>query len=112
MSKIKVIMCPVDRAHDVTWIENRLHNLQAIVGGYIEVVNGGPVLATCNEEAMILEMPFNPSLPDFRGPVIVCGRDGEEFASITDPICGVMLRTVKDRFKRKLGVRPEPDARL
>lgn len=63
-------------------IDNDLHALQKLVGGYIETLT----LATdccviCNEEGRILGMPENCNFcgVDFAGPILLVGVDHDEF---------------------------------
>lgn len=90
MRKIKAIVKRADEAvGHMTWISDRLENLQKHVGGYIEVVPLTPgVVVICNEEGLINNLPFNcqvprpPIIDTFFGDIIICGVDGEEFADV------------------------------
>lgn len=92
MSKeIKVIIKkPGEKVGRMQHIGNTLENLQRIVGGPIETV---PVLedviCICNEEGKLKGLPANFILgrkyPDtIVGTAIICGVDGDEFASLPD----------------------------
>lgn len=99
--KIKVIMCPADRAPYVTNIENTLKNMQEIVGGHIEAAQiTTDVVAIVNEEGRILAMPENKSfmLSGFCGDLFLCGVDGEEFADIPEKNIAFILRECKKRW--------------
>ncbi len=100
MSKIRVLMCPVDRAPYITNVENNLKNMQSVVGGYIEAVTlsrNPHVVLICNEEGRINGLPQNHSLPspqlfgctqtefDIQGDCFLCGADGEKFADLPEP---------------------------
>lgn len=103
MAKIRVIMCPADRAPYVTNIENTLKNMQEIVDGYIEAVptTYRGVLAIMNEEGRILAMPENKSFPwpGHCGDIFLCGAEGEEFADIPEDAKGELLRLAKMRWQ-------------
>lgn len=90
MSKIKaIIKRPDEKVGHVTHISDTLENLQIHVGGRIEIVNlhfCGAVMI-CNEEGKIGELPRNfriwEAFPDIvRGPVIICGAEGEELGDV------------------------------
>ena len=108
MSKIKVIMCPADRAPYVTNIESSLKNMQNIVGGNIEVVRlTQTCLAVMNEEGRILAMPENKSfpLPKHCGDIFICGEDGEEFSDLTEFDKKYFLQAAKMRWQKWQEVR-------
>ena len=77
--KIKVVMCPVDRAPYVTNISDSLENLQKIVGGYIETVGiATDCVMVCNEEGRLIGLPDNRSVSwlmpySVQGDVFFCG---------------------------------------
>ena len=113
MSKIRVLMCPTDRAPYITNVENSLENMQRIVGGYIESVtlsHNPPVVLICNEEGRINGLPQNHSLPspqifgyalaefDIHGNCFLCGASGEEFADLPEPR-SQWLHSAKDMWK-------------
>lgn len=65
-------------------IENTLAEFQRLVEGPIEVGSRFQFqLVICNEEGRLRKMPENAF--GFVGPIVVCGVDGEEFASADDP---------------------------
>lgn len=104
MAKIKVIMCPANRAPYVTNIENTLKNMQNIVGGYIQAV---PLptrgcLAVLNEEGRILAMPENKSFSweGHCGDIFICGDNGDEFADIPEEARKTLLQAAKVRWLR------------
>ena len=87
MAKIRVVMCPVDRAPYVTWIEDSLENLQKVVGGYIECVTfAEDAVIICNEEGRILGLPDNCRFygVDFVGTVLIVGTKDDEFCDVPE----------------------------
>ena len=88
MSKIKVIVVEPNKKPYVKEVNNKLEDLQEIVGGYIEVVSlGYPFLLVCNEEGKILGLQPNGSM----GNDIICGTffitadtSESEFRSLND----------------------------
>ena len=101
--KMRVIMCPVDRAPYVTWIEDSLENLQRTVGGYIECFTFAKDAAIiCNEEGRMMGLPENKSLPlsGFRGDCFVCGVDGESLVSLGDEPKKMLLHWCRKRWEK------------
>lgn len=63
-------------------IDNDLHAIQELVGGYIETLTvATDCCVICNEEGRILGMPENCNFCgiDFAGPILLVGVDGDEF---------------------------------
>ena len=83
---------------------NGLSEMQAVVGGLIQAIYPyeEPVAVVCNEEGLLLGLPFNrPLLDDHGVPYdIVCGTffvaglSGETFTSLTED----QLRCYKELF--------------
>lgn len=99
--KIRVIMCPANRAPYTCWIENSLSNMQRIVGGYIVTVNiAEDAVIVCNDEGRLIGLPENKSLPvrGFCGDCFICGADGEEFASLQENAKRFLLRKCRDSW--------------
>lgn len=88
MNKIKVIIKRPDEAiGHVTWISDTLENLQRTVGGYIEtltILRNPDVIIIMNEDGKLDDSKYNFKIPGDQifGDVIICGRDGEEFADV------------------------------
>lgn len=103
MRKIKAIICPANGMPYVANISDTLENLQRIVGGYIEVATVfADALVICNEEGRLLNLPENRSLflAGFCGDCLICGVDGEDFASLPDPARKVLLQSCKARYRK------------
>ena len=63
-------------------IKNELKEMQELVGGYIETVMFGENLViVCNEEGMIIPLPYN--MMKLYGTFFVVGISGDEFRSLT-----------------------------
>lgn len=80
MSKIRVVMMPVDRAPYITFISDTLENMQKIVGGYIESVRIAKDAAMIvNEEGILRNLPINLScaFPNIYGDAFFVGVNGE-----------------------------------
>ena len=66
-----------------------LHDMQAAVGGHIQAIYpfDEPVAVVCNEEGLLMELPFNRSVPGGYGGVFgtffVCDCSGDDFASLS-----------------------------
>ena len=88
-SKIKVLICDPYKEAEIKEIDNTLETLQGIVGGYIEVVrpwHDDDMILICNEEGILRNLPCRrivATQPIF-GTFILCGRDGDEFASLDE----------------------------
>lgn len=88
MEKIKVIMKrPDELIGHVCWISNTLENLQRNVGGYIEtltILRNPDVIIIMNEDGKLDGSEYNFKIPGDQifGDIIVCGRDGENFADV------------------------------
>lgn len=84
-------------------IGNDLAALQAVVGGYIEVVHPPDLPAgmclVCNEEGQLRDLPRNRRVPGvlalggyLRGTFFVTREEGEEFASLTEADVAAVTR--------------------
>ena len=106
MKKLKVIICPAEREPYVTNVSDTLEALQKAVGGYIGAVTvRKDVVMLCNEEGLLMKLPKNRSffLSGICGDCLICGVDGEEFASLSEPECGKLLKLCKNRFRKESG---------
>lgn len=85
--EIKVLVVrPFEQAEEVI-IKNDLHEMQDIVGGWIEAVPYQDVIIVCNEEGKLLGLPINRKFGDYDvlvGTFFICRADGEDFGSLTD----------------------------
>ena len=86
MKKIKAIVKRADeKKGHITAVSNTLENLQAHVGGHIEVFRPARDYAIiCNEEGKIMGLPLNCSCfgETFVGDILVVGVDGGEFCDV------------------------------
>lgn len=91
MRKIKAIVKrPDEEFGHMTNVSNTLHNLQNIVGGYIETVTlPGGVVVICDEEGRLKGyehcctiFPSQIGAIEFVGEIVVVGTDGDEFGDI------------------------------
>ena len=84
---LRVLMVePHESPHEL-FITDQLDDLQATVGGLIEIIgNGDSTLLVCNEESKLNGMDGNRRLSGdvIAGPFFVVGEDGENFRSLTD----------------------------
>lgn len=102
--KIKVLVVEPGKPCQVREVEDGLKDLQAIVGGYIEIVTPFTDAAAivCNEEGKLRGLPYNRPLLDRDGAPydILCGTffitgvQGENFVSLTDD----QIRVYKDLY--------------
>lgn len=106
MKKLKVIICPAEREPYAANVSDSLEALQKIVGGYIKTVTVfTDAVVICNEEGRLMGLPENRNffLSGICGDCLICGVDGEEFASLSEPECGNLLKLCKDRFRKESG---------
>ena len=84
-NKLRVVMVEPGKPAYETEIENTLEAEQKAVGGYIEVVPlDNERLLICNEEGMLMELPYNCNIcgVDFVGTIVIAGINGDEFSDI------------------------------
>ncbi|MBQ9733941.1 MAG: DUF3846 domain-containing protein [Clostridia bacterium] len=92
---MKVIYKAPGSAPELRDIPNTLEELQATVGGYIETVTfATDACVICNEEGILLGLPFNCVFlgTRFFGPIMVVGIEGEDFAELKPEYAGAILR--------------------
>ena len=85
MSKILAVIKKPGEEPYVDHIENELHTLQELVGGYIETVTlATDLVLIVNEEGVIKNLPYNAHVAGypFYGTIVAVGTKGEEFASL------------------------------
>ena len=81
---------------------NGLQEMQEVVGGLIQAIYPfqEPVAVVCNDEGLLLGLPFNRSMDGGYGGVcgtfFICGRWEENFCSLTPE----QIQTYKERFSR------------
>lgn len=104
MSKIRVLMCPTDRAPYITNIENSQRNMERIVGGPIrstKLSHSLHIVLVHNAEGRIRDLPQNHSMPNpqifghaegeygIHGDCFLCGVIGyageEDFTDLPEP---------------------------
>ena len=100
-----LIVKPYFRPYGAT-VCPKLHSMQDIVGGYIQVVHDGllndDAVIVCNEEGKLAGLPANRALRDseakvqdvLHGTFMVVGTAGEDFKSLTPR----QFADWKDRF--------------
>lgn len=79
-----ILKLPGEEAQMVGRIENNLEALQNLVEGYIETVTMDDCVVICNEEGRLMGMKPNCEFRgvDFVGPIVVVGREYDEFISL------------------------------
>lgn len=66
-------------------LSNSLEALQKTVEGHIETVTlAEDLVIICNEEGLLRDLPENCRICGcmFVGTIVICGRDGDEFADL------------------------------
>lgn len=116
MSKIRVLMCPTDRAPYITNIENSQRNMQRIVGGPIQSTKLSHrlhIVLMHNAEGLVRDLPQNHSMPNpqifghaegeygIHGDCFLCGvigyKGNEDFTDLPEPR-SQWLRSAKDMW--------------
>lgn len=107
---MKILVVEPEYAPYEKEIPDTLEAEQAIVGGLITVSYPyeEKVGIVSNDEALMLDMPFNRSIEGGYGGIFgtffICGLDGEDFCSLTDE----QVKRYKQKFHKAeilLGVR-------
>ena len=82
---MKVLLVEPNEAPRITEVENELTVLQALVGGYIEVITPwpDPVLLVCDEEGLYKDTPWNRGI---KGSFFLCGFEGEDFTDFPEEL--------------------------
>lgn len=96
---MKIVVKEVGQEPEVKEVENELHVLQGIVGGYIQCVSlPKNVLCICNEEGKILNMPANIVLgfDVICGDILFCSSNGEDFDSLNDEQIELVTNIIKE----------------
>lgn len=90
MAKLDVVHCVVGEKPTLKTVDDSLPSLQALVGGYIEMVRmRHGLVAVCNEEGVLMELPMgyailsSAGLQPIRGNFFVCRQQGSRFTSIS-----------------------------
>jgi hypothetical protein len=79
MSKINIVVCNPREEPKVEKIDDSLNGMQAVVGGMSELVILGSYDLYCNEEGLLLNLPFNRYVGGIRvvGPFFVCKSNSD-----------------------------------
>jgi len=87
---MRVYIIPPQAMHHAHDTEGALHDLQAMVGGYIETCAPAELRAKgiellCNEEGLLRQLPVNINMFPFFfvGTLVAVGVSGENFVSLT-----------------------------
>lgn len=84
---MKIVVKKVGCEPEVREIENELHTIQEIVGGYIQCFNVvHDIVCVCDEEGKLKDYPPNFIFNDdiIAGDVLFCKAGEEDFESLSD----------------------------
>ena len=83
MDKIRVMIVEPGKDPRLEMIDNDIHVMQEIVGGYVEahVMRHEHVYILCHEEGKLRRLP--PNRQGLYGTVVMCGYRGTEFTGLT-----------------------------
>ena len=82
-------------------IDHTLHNLQQVVGGYIQAIYpwDDPVALVCDEEGLLKQREFNryidPEVVIF-GTFFICGLGDEDFTDLPDAMIAKYAQLLHD----------------
>ena len=108
-------------------IDHTLHNLQQVVGGYIQAIYplDDPVALVCDEEGLLKQREFNryidPKVVIF-GTFFICGLGDEDFADLPDVMIAkyaqllhdpeILIRTPKGCAAVRVMTKVDPHSRV
>ena len=104
---MKIVVKKVGQMPEVREVENELHVLQEIVGGYIECFPiFDNVVCVCNEEGKLKGLPINFVFDgDFiAGDVFFCATGIDDFESLSIYQTSVIMRVFTSIEKNKKNV--------
>ena len=85
MKQINAIILEPQKTARVEMVDGSLEGLQALVGGYIEVVRiASDVCFIADEEGLLKGLPYNFSVcgTNLFGTAVFCGVEGEDFTDM------------------------------
>ncbi len=97
-----IVKRPGEKYGHMTYVSDKLEDLQRTVGGYIETVYlPHQVVVICNEEGKMMGLEKNLKIRGYElvGTLIVCGVYGENFGHI--PISLGEWHTIVDRLEEE-----------
>ena len=97
---MRIVLKNPQQLPNVIEIDNTLHTLQQMLGGYIEIVRlptNSQIAIVVNDSGKLIGLPPNVEYGGdiLVGPVIFAGVDGEDLVSVTD----VQVQLVYDYLK-------------
>lgn len=95
---MRIVVKEVGKKPEVREINGHLHEMQEIVGGYIECVHiGSRLVCVCNENGKLNELPPNFMLNGdiICGDVFFIGVAEDDFTSLNN----MQIQFVKDGFR-------------
>ena len=94
---MKIVVKKVGQKPKVKEINGELHEMQEIVGGYIECINiVENILCVCNEEGKLMGLPLNFAFGEdiIVGDVFFCVGGEEDFESLSDDQIELLMVTM------------------
>ena len=94
---MKIVVKKVGQKPEVKEINGELHEMQEIVGGYIECINiVENILCVCNEEGKLMGLPSNFAFGGdiIAGDVFFCVGGEEDFESLSDEQIELLMVTM------------------
>ena len=84
---MKIVVKKAGQQPEIKEIENELHTMQEIVGGYIQCISlPENIFCVCNEEGKLMNLPpnFVYNTDVIVGDVFFCAASEEDFESLSD----------------------------
>lgn len=97
---MRVVLKEPGKAPEIREIENELHAMQEVVGGFIETVRmTADCIIVCNEMGRILEL--DPNTFGICGAFFICGDAGEEFRGLTRKEADEVMKMIRGRERHE-----------
>lgn len=97
---MKALIKEVGKDPEPIEIENKLHDLQEAVGGFIQAVpeytSAGEIAVICDETGLLKGYPLNCSVcgVTYHGTILIVGVKGSDFVDLEDQTADFMKKHI------------------